>query len=116
MGAARLIADEIPSATAYRALSEPRQPRAANRNRLEAAAATFARERLTEWDLATPSANLQAIAAYLGECDQRGESTRRCLWCGEPMPPGARADARYDSDACRQAARRARLTAPTKQR
>jgi hypothetical protein len=33
---------------------------------------------------------------------------RRCEWCKELMPPYARVDARYGSDACRQAASRAR--------
>ena len=109
MGAAMLIADGIPSATVYRLLSEPRQPRTATRDRLQAAAATFATEQLGNWGVRAPSGDFQALAAYQTERERRGESARRCLWCGQPMPPGARADARYHSDACRQAARRARL-------
>jgi len=108
MGAANLIAHGIPSATAYRALSEPRRPRPATRSRLQAAAATFATERLTERDLATPSGDLETLATHQTERERRGETTRRCLWCGQPMPRGARADARYHTDAWRQAAGRAR--------
>jgi hypothetical protein len=109
MGAARIIAHGIPTATAYRTLSEPRRPRRANRERLQAAAVAFASERLAEWQLAVPSPAPAVLAAYLDERERRGESTRRCAWCGEPMPTGARADSRYHNDACRQAARRARL-------
>ena len=109
MGAASLIALGIPSASAYRALSEPRRPRRANRERLQSAAVAFASERLTECELAVASRAPEVLAAYLGERERRGESARRCVWCGEPMPPGTRADARYHSNACRQAARRARL-------
>ncbi len=111
MGAARLIAHGIPSATAYRILSETRRPHPTNRGRIQAAAAIFARERLTEWRLAAPTYALQALAVYQGERDQRGPMERRCLWCGEPMPANARADARYHTDACRQAARRAHRNA-----
>jgi hypothetical protein len=111
MGAARLIAHGVSSATAYRTLNEPRRPRSATRNRLQAAAVAFANERLAEWELAAPSSPLEVLATYLAERERRGENTRRCAWCGEPMPPGARADSQYHNDACRQAARRARLTA-----
>jgi hypothetical protein len=108
MGAASLIALGIPSTTAYRVLSEPRRPRPATRNRLQTVAAAFARECLAARSLTLPRAHLQAIAAYVGEREHRGKCRRRCLWRGQPMPPSARADARYLSDACRQAARRAR--------
>ena len=111
IGAASLIAHRIPSATAYRVLSEPRRPRRATRDRLQAAAVAFATERLSEWELAVPSHAPEVLAAYLSERERRGENARRCVWCGEPMPPGTRADALYHNNACRQAARRARLTA-----
>jgi hypothetical protein len=109
LGAKRIIAHGIPTATTYRTLNEPRRPRRANRDQLQAAAVAFANERLAEWDLAVPSHASETLAAYLHERELRGESTRRCAWCGEPMPPGARADSRYHNNACRQAARRARL-------
>ncbi len=109
MGATRIVAHGIPTATAYRALSEPRRPRRANRERLQATAVAFASERLSEWELAVPAHPPEVLTAYLVERERRGESTRRCVWCGEPMPPGMRADARYHNDACRQAAQRARL-------
>ena len=38
-----------------------------------------------------------------------GEASRSCERCGEPLPAGLRADARYCSKRCRQAASRARL-------
>jgi hypothetical protein len=34
---------------------------------------------------------------------------RRCEWCGAPLDPWRRKDARYHSPACRKAATRARL-------
>ena len=37
------------------------------------------------------------------------EASRSCERCGEPLPPGLRAEARYCSKRCRQAASRARL-------
>jgi hypothetical protein len=111
MGAASLIAYGIPSATAYRLLSQPRRPRSATRHQMQAIAVSFAREQLTEWDLAPSSGDLKTLATYQTDRERRRETTRRCLWCGQPMPPGARADARYHSNACRQAARRARLDA-----
>jgi len=37
------------------------------------------------------------------------EASRPCERCGEPLPPGLRAEARYCSKRCRQAASRARL-------
>jgi hypothetical protein len=108
MGAARLIAHGIPGASAYRILTDPGHPRATNRARIQATAATFARERLTEWRLPAPADDLQALAVYQRERDDHESTTRRCIWCGEPLPPGTRTDARYHSNACRQAARRAR--------
>ena len=69
MGAAGLIAHGIPSATAYRILSDPRQPRATNRDRTRAAAARFARQRLAEWRLPLPADDLHALAIYQGERD-----------------------------------------------
>jgi hypothetical protein len=109
MGVKGIIGHRIPKTTAYRVLAESRRPRTATRDRLQAAAAEFARERLAEWDITAPSADLAVLAAYRSERQPRGESSRRCQWCGEPIPASARADARYHSDACRQAARRARL-------
>jgi len=38
-----------------------------------------------------------------------GKGARSCERCGEPLPPGLRAEARYCSKRCRQAASRARL-------
>jgi hypothetical protein len=108
MGVKGIIGHRIPTTTAYRVLAEPRRPRTATRDRLQAAAAAFARERLAEWDVTAASAELAVLAAYLSERKRRGESSRRCQWCGKPMPDNARADARYHTDACRQAARRAR--------
>lgn len=109
MGAARIITRGLPKATVYRALNEPRRPRRANRERLQTAAVLFARERLAEWEIAMPAPAL-VLAVYLHQRDLRGETTRRCEWCGAPMPPGVRGDARYHTGACRQAARRARLS------
>ena len=37
------------------------------------------------------------------------EASRSCERCGEPLPPGVRAEARYCSKRCRQAASRARV-------
>ena len=53
------------------------------------------------------SARGRAARAVLARMDTRGE-LRLCGWCGEQLPANARADALYGSDACRQAASRAR--------
>ncbi len=47
------------------------------------------------------------LYCHAREHPSRG-AARLCVWCGNPMPD-ARADAYYDSDRCRQAARRERL-------
>ncbi|MGH2965985.1 MAG: hypothetical protein ACRDMH_11470 [Solirubrobacterales bacterium] len=107
MGAREIIEHGIASSTAYDALSG-KVPRGANRSRLEAAAASHSVAKLTDWGLEAPGQPLAILVTYLHERDRRGENVRRCEWCGGPMAPGARADARYCSDACRQRARRAR--------
>ena len=70
-------------------------------------AAGHARERLISWDLQPSQSAPQTIIRYCQERDERGENIRRCEWCGEPIPPNRRADARFHSDSCRQAAGRA---------
>jgi len=70
-------------------------------------AVEHARERLAAWRRQPAAVPLQLLAQYRQERNKRGENIRRCEWCGKPIPPDRRLDARFDSDRCRRAASRA---------
>ena len=107
MGAAALISHGIPHTTAYRVLATSRQPRGTKAGQMETTAIDFANHRLTEWGRGAQTHSRETLNTYLEERERRGENVRRCVWCGRPLPPSIRADAKYDSDPCRQAAKRA---------
>src|SRR5205823_2029281 len=113
IGAAGLIARGMPRSTAYRAVTGA-QPRGSGRGLVEAAAVERASLKLADWGVAIARSPAGVLDAYLRERQERGEDLRRCQWCGEPLPPSARADARYDKPACRKAAQRARSSDRTR--
>ena len=65
------------------------------------------RERLTAWEVEPARRPPQLLVQYRQERDRRGESIRRCEWCGQPIPPDRRTDTRFHSDQCRWVAARA---------
>ena len=77
---------------------------AAVRSRGSSTAELSRREPSTARDPSRGSAARRAPAGRLP-----GEASRSCERCGEPLPAGLRAQARYCSKRCRQAASRARL-------
>ena len=105
IGARAIIAQGIPRSTVYNTLRGAR-PRDRENTYFKIACA-HAVSSLERWDQRPPAEPSTQLTAYLRERDQRGENTRRCEWCGEPLPPQARADARYDMPACRKSAERA---------
>jgi hypothetical protein len=104
-GAQALVTAGLSRSTAYSVLAGAR-PRA-HRSTYLAVAAKHAEAALTDWGLDLPTSTTGVLAAYGREREARGANVRRCAWCGKPLPPKARADARFGSQACRQAARRA---------
>jgi hypothetical protein len=114
LGAARIIEETSMSSSAvYGVLNATvDEPHAANRVRYQRVALAHARKRLAQWDIPPPDAPASVAALYVRERHQRGEDVRRCQWCGQPLPPQARSDARYDSDTCRKTAARARARGP----
>jgi hypothetical protein len=81
------------------------RPHPKRRATYEAVAVAFAAEQLGE---PTVSDGTDVLRRYLEVRGRGGEETRFCEYCGEPIPPERRSDARYDSDRCRKAANRAR--------
>ncbi len=110
IGAGPMIAaaTELSSSTIYRVL-DGRQPHAKNRARYQAVALQHARERLKTWNTENPETDAATAVVYLRERHERGEDTRRCQHCGQPLPEGTRSDTRFGSAKCRQAAARAKL-------
>jgi hypothetical protein len=104
-GAQTLLAAGLPHSTVYTVFAGTR-PRA-NRSIYREVAARHAEAALRDWDVDVPASLIGLLAAYGREREARGANIRACKWCGRPLPKDARADARYDSPACRQAARRA---------
>ena len=105
VGAAALIDGDIPRSTAYKTLSGV-QPRDHYDTYL-AIACKHAVASLKSWGIRPAAQPLAQLAAYLRERAQRHDGPRRCGWCGKQLPRHLRADARYDSGACRKAAARA---------
>jgi hypothetical protein len=106
-GVGALVAAGIARSTAFAAIKRRTPPRDRYDVYLDVADA-HATANLDRWGVQGAQDPLARIAQYLRERNNRGENIRRCEWCGAPMPPGARAGARYHTDTCRQAARRAR--------
>ena len=73
-------------------------------------AVEYVSSRILAWGITPARGSVQLLVQYRDECDERDENVRRCEWCGKPLPPERRAGARFDSDRCRQAARRAAQT------
>ena len=65
-------------------------------------------ERLRGWDRQPVRVTSQLLAQFRDGRDDRGENLRRCEWCGRPISPDRRSDARFHSDRCRWEAARAR--------
>ena len=108
LGAAKVIAHTGMSSSAVYEVLNGSEPRRASRARYEELAVGHARAHLTDWGVPCPTTPASTAAVYLRERHRRGHDTRRCRWCGRQLPTQARSDARYDSDACRKAAARAR--------
>jgi hypothetical protein len=106
VGSGPLIAAGIPRATAYTVLQGSRTRK--HQQTCLDVACQHAAAALTERGIDPPAATPLLLAAYLA---QRDIGARRCQWCGKPLRPNARADARYDTDNCRRAAHRA-MTRP----
>ena len=82
-------------------------PRADHARAYTELAVQHAGERLTAWDVKPARRASQLLVRYRQERDVRGENIRRCEWCGRPIPPDRRSDARFHSNQCRWAAARA---------
>jgi hypothetical protein len=100
----------VARSTLYRALSSS-VPHGENRARYIEIAVGHARSRLSDWDISPPHDPAPLLWRYLKEREARGEGSRRCEWCDEPLDPGARADKRYH-DRCRRPANRGRSATP----
>ena len=72
---------------------------------------SHATTQLAAWDAAAPASVAALLQCYIAAQSTRTSEARLCRWCGEPIPPGRRRDAKYDSDKCRQAAARSRQPA-----
>ena len=105
VGAPAIIDRGIPRSTAFSALKGAR-PREREATYL-AIVCDHATPSLEGWGLDAPTEPLAQLTAYLRERDKLGGGVRRCGWCGKPLEPNARSDARYHSAACRKAAQRA---------
>jgi hypothetical protein len=101
VGAPAIVAYGIPRSTVYSVL------RGGQSREHEGTYVAIARGHavacLQRWGVHVPGTLLAQLAAYLRECDQREARLQRCAWCGKPLPPGVRSDARYCGAACRKA-------------
>jgi hypothetical protein len=109
IGPSGVIAQGIPRSTVHDTLNGAR-PRRHHTAYLGVASAHAAAS-LQRWGIDVPTDPSAQLAAYLREHDGRTRELRLCEYCGKPLAPNARSDARYHSDACRKAAARAVPTA-----
>jgi hypothetical protein len=86
------------------------RPHAAHARAYTELAVEHATARLSTWNIPPDRGSVQLLVQYRAECAERDENERRCEWCRKPLPSESRTDARFDSDRCRQAARRASQT------
>jgi hypothetical protein len=108
IGAPRLVELTGVSRRAIYNVLHGTRPRAEHAREYERVAVEFARERLLAWKVDAPELGSAVLVRYLEERTERVEGVRRCEWCGKPIPPGHRKDARFCSTRCRKAAGRRR--------
>lgn len=107
IGAPTIIEQTGFSRPAVYAVLNGATPRADHARAYTQLAANHAGERLTAWHHQPARLPSQLLVQYRQERDERGENIRRCEWCGRPISPDRRSDARFDTDLCRRAAGRA---------
>jgi hypothetical protein len=95
----------------FEVLAGRSRPSGARADTYLAAAAGFASERLGEVGAEASPDRAGTLYCYLRELSG-GRARRTCQWCGQPLPKGTRADARFCSARCRQALWRASLDSP----
>jgi hypothetical protein len=69
-------------------------PRRNRRHELKRIAVSHARQRLLEWQIDPPATEAALLRLYITEREDRKDEVRTCEWCGDPIPPERRADAR----------------------